>query len=78
MYPSHVHLQGTVLTTRNTIDEHNRNCIPWDDHPLLFPCKCQVTLQSQNPSSCNGNSSPFADNCWAKEINKCPKLVRIG
>lgn len=79
-WPGHVHLNiqanGYEVGLRNKPDQDNKICIPCNDTPLLFPCRCEVT--SDSPASCEFNQTAIRTVCWAVSELKCPYLGNAG
>lgn len=81
-YPGHCHLtMGFNNSLHKTPeDKENKACIPYNDSPLLFPCKCIVldsdpdTEAKEVPTNCNF-SNTYATNCWARAELKCPFMA---
>jgi murein DD-endopeptidase MepM/ murein hydrolase activator NlpD len=76
-WPSHVHLNvgtpgGEDIALRQAPDEANRDTIPHNDIPLVFPCACEVT--SNSPAMCRFTSPAFVSTCWAPAELRCPYM----
>jgi hypothetical protein len=84
-WPGHVHLNiqarsphevGLRTTVQNYgVGQSNLNCIPFNDYPLVFPCKCQVTSVNLNPTNCRFDDTTYASACWAVAELKCPYMT---
>ncbi len=75
-WPTHVHLQDTAI---RSVPEEGRIVMPSNSLPLAFPCNCEVTLASEDPSACSlraplpgGSPNKFQKTCWALREKKCP------
>ena len=79
-WPGHVHLniqcKGETVGFRNAPDELNKICVPYNEIPLLFPCCCEITLDSESPQNqnCSFNIAKFTKECWAVAELKCPYM----
>jgi hypothetical protein len=76
--PGHTHLNmgavGNHTALETTPDADNRVCIPTNNTPLLFPCRCEVNDPAQDPSGCQFQNSKFTKTCWAVAELVCPYM----
>ncbi|MAY75770.1 MAG: hypothetical protein CMJ31_13850 [Phycisphaerae bacterium] len=82
----HVHLNigATRNDLRDTPDEANKRCVPFNEHtPLLFPCACETTQYAAALRNCDftndeimGWGGGVASTCWAVADLSCPKIPR--
>lgn len=82
IWAGHVHIKysftGDNISWRSQVDSDNRKHIPCNDLPMLFPCKCEVTLnqgQNNHVSNCQFEISGMPNRCWAVAELKCPYMA---
>lgn len=81
---SHLNVGATRNDLRQTPDDANKCCIPFNDHtPLLFPCKCETTREGDKLRDCEFTNDDLglgrgrvASVCWAVAELCCPHMPR--
>ena len=77
--PTHTHLNVgahgyTTLLNSTPADPENLVAVPSNDTALLFPCACEVTASSSDPSGCRFQDPDFTKKCWAVAELVCPYM----